>query len=376
VDKTAEVEEVKFYWTKVKNHKGGTMISNMEIDSKLDLDELLKRGMSMREFQREMTAALWSDDFFRTSDLWFCGEIVFPCILVFDELKHTYNVTKPMITLMNMSLLTLFPWSDISTLDGFLQIFIRVVSDSHVHLGVACRVVLEQIRWQTGVSLDYVPFQSFFVDSEISELSPPKNWGSGRKFLVYRNNLYHLNNFHVFLRRLYEANKERLNFELHDMNEAPGGTTFTFQDMAEFDGIILLSYIPNALRLTDALALGRAKVFTGSKDLANKFIWMNQPFGGLLAPEHWRHGLGGAAGREEVFPEGRAWSEVRAMEKMWKKTEWARTKGLTYFDSVPDLLMKLNASEVSCESDLKEQRRRAGKWWKKAVGETLREYRR
>ncbi|KAF4735832.1 hypothetical protein FOZ63_030914 [Perkinsus olseni] len=389
----------KYYWVKTVNYNG--TFDYQEISENLVADHQwiddwfpsIKAGkVTYRQFIEEAVRPFYEDDEYLRdpNTLIVCGEEFFVCLGLWHVSK------KPMILFTNMSILLLFFFKRQDDFDLFWKLFYEALSSPWVRMAVMCRLTQEQILHQTGVRVPYVPFTALHINNTHT---------MGRKdaAIFFRNNLFHLRNYHqvthALLRRNYELGYPVRVFDMNDYD-----TPLEMADLCDFRAVIMLAYIPNALRLTDMYA-AHVPIFTPDVVTSGlRHVWINKPYTGWYADAEWTArapdsvraaaGLGvlntsidgcnppevsrlvkiidifSHTGPAAVVPFA-GLNNTRGRRYWWEATEWYSTPGIQWFRDMADLMDKLEHLDVERVRDvmrghLEETRNLTLGWWRAA----------
>eukprot|EP00439_Symbiodinium_sp_Y106_P012172 s5075_g1.t2 len=242
---------------------------------------------------------------------------------------------RTMVGVLHMALLNEFPSADDANLRDMMEA-------QRIYLSISCRITAEQVAYQTGWRLPYVPFVGLGIRARYHP-------AEARRALLFRNNRQNMLTFRKALRMFLEEVATDSPVEVVDMNSGP--RVYTFQEIAAFHAVIFLPHGPSALRLTDVYAAGIPSLVP-EEPMSHKFIWSSRTFGGYdaerhclsVAPPEFRRG-----GAEEPFayhPTNylQSWAIHRFIDdrRYWYRyTEWATLPHLLPFVSLPSLVASL-----------------------------------
>ncbi|KAF4669460.1 hypothetical protein FOL47_002534 [Perkinsus chesapeaki] len=360
----------KYYWVKTVNYNGTSTYDEISRNLVSDHEWIddwfptIKAGnVTYSQFIEEGIRPFYEGNDYLSDPktMIVCGEEFFVCL----GLWHVSN--RPMILFTNMSILLLFLFKQQGDFDLFWELFYKALRHPSVRMAVMCRITQEQILRQTGIRVPYVPFTALHITES-------HTMARGDAAMFFRNNLFHLRNFHqVFhslLRRNYELGYPVRVFDMNDYD-----TPLEMRDLVDFRAVIMLAYIPNALRLTDMYA-ARVPIFTPDVLVSGlRHVWINKPYTGWYADPRWTSQAPGTI-REEVGLSHRdetlsgcsgpemdiflhtgpaalvpfiGVNQTRGRRYWWQATEWYRTPGIQWFRNMGDLMNKLetlNLTEV------------------------------
>ncbi|CAE7790368.1 unnamed protein product [Symbiodinium sp. CCMP2456] len=272
------------------------------------------------------------------ADLVLCSEPLWLCPFVRPRHGRT------MVGVLHMALLNEFPAADDANLRVFWRAFKDMMEAQKIYLSISCRITAEQVAYQTGWRLPYVPFVGLGIRARYRP-------AEARKALLFRNNRQNMLTFRKALRMFLEEVATDSPVQVVDMNSGP--RVYTFQEIAAFHAVIFLPHGPSALRLTDVYAANIPSLVP-EEPMSHKFIWSSRTFGGYdaerhclsVAPPEFRRG-----GAEEPFayhPTNylQSWAIHRFIDdrRYWYRyTEWATLPHLLPFVSLPSLVASLGA---------------------------------
>lgn len=194
----------QFFFTQVKSLRGttvGDMLADhtlapfshiTELRKAAARDELTVIEIRDRWLPREVPALI-------AADLAICSEPFWLCPML--------SLHRPgwMAAVLHMTFLNEFPFSDSSAayetnMGNFWPMFYEMTHRKNILMAVACRMTGEQVSWQTGVRVPYVPFLGLYVAARYAP-------HPAHRVLLFRNNKQHMIAFRSAL-RLFLAEAE------------------------------------------------------------------------------------------------------------------------------------------------------------------------
>eukprot|EP00929_Paragymnodinium_shiwhaense_P067553 TRINITY_DN33983_c0_g1_i4.p1 TRINITY_DN33983_c0_g1~~TRINITY_DN33983_c0_g1_i4.p1 ORF type:complete len:706 (+),score=104.63 TRINITY_DN33983_c0_g1_i4:201-2120(+) len=381
--------DIKLYFTQLKALRGtevGERLSSSTVAPFAMLKEMLTEARSGgRTFSS--VAAEWlpsnTPDLVQYGDrggraaldILVCSEPFWLCVLL-------AKCWPTFLGVLHMALLNEFPFRDEHSLQQFWQAFFDMAARKDVFLSAAAQLTVEQVAYQTGLRLCYVPFLGLHVDARYA----PEF--SQRRALLFRNNRQHAIAFQSALQLMMMTVPDAV--PVDDMNRMR--EALSFQRLAKFHAVVVLPHGPNALRLSDLYALGMPMLIP-DEPLVHKFVWASRTFACLdadpvyqsVAPKEIMDRHGSSVVERWTHPFSpfnfvRSWTLHRFIDdrRYWYQyTEWATLPHLLRFKSIPDLLEKLAAMDteallrVSVNMGRHHRLQVAGAlaWWQSALAE-------
>ncbi|CAE7669414.1 unnamed protein product [Symbiodinium sp. CCMP2592] len=336
-----EALDLELYFTRVKaiqgTDAGNWLAERVRVDFatlKKMIAELKEGATNVEEVGEAWLPAVAPGLF--DADLVLCSEPLWLCPFVRPRHGRT------MVGVLHMALLNEFPAADDVNLRVLWRAFKDMVEAQRIYLSISCRITAEQVAYQTGWRLPYVPFVGLGIRVRYHP-------AEARRALLFRNNRQNMLTFRKALRMFLQEVATDSPVEVVDMNSGP--RVYTFQEIAAFHAVIFLPHGPSALRLTDVYAAGIPSLVP-EEPMSHKFIWSSRTFGGYdaerhclsVAPPEFRRG-----GAEEPFAYHpthylQSWAIHRFIDdrRYWYRyTEWATLPHLLPFVSLPSLVETL-----------------------------------
>ena len=222
--------------------------------------------------------ALWTlteyfrkEPFLRTSQVIVCSEPLWLCMLLHAALPAGENrlLTRASAAGRVMCLLVDFEQVfGIDEVESYWEIVRGVrptLQGPRKGFTATSRITAEMLHWQAGFRVPYVPFLSFHITARYKP--------TREDLLFFRSSLPAAVPFLRVL-RLIEAEKRAAGEHVGQVTAMTAAMSYT--EIASFRAITMLPHIPNALRLSDAYAIG-IPLFIPGEPFIHKFIWPNDP---------------------------------------------------------------------------------------------------
>ena len=292
-----------------------------------------------------LTTYLHQEPFLRSSEIIVCSEPLWLCILLHASLGYDTQklVTRASAAGRVMCLLVDFEQIfGIGEVDNYWAIVRQVrvaLQGKRKPFTATSRITAEMLEWQADLRVPYVPFLSLHVEASGAKYAP----AHGKDLLFFRSALPAQVPFLRVL-RLIEAEKRARGEQLATVTAMT--KPMAYSEIASFRAVAMLPHIPNALRLSDAYAMG-IPVFVPDEPFIHKFVWPDDPLP-LLSKARMTDG----PVRHSPLhfqSEGRRYYKFREDRHYWLQyTEWRLRPHLLRFSALAWLL-----GRIECKSKLR-----------------------
>ena len=286
-----------------------------------------------------ISQALWAlteffrrEPFLRTSHSIVCSEPLWLCILLQASLAGSGEkrlLTRASAAGRVMCLLVDFEQVfGLDEVDNYWEVVRRVTPTLQGPLKpftATSRITAEMLDWQAGLRVPYVPFLSLHVTARYAPVQ--------EDLLFFRSSLPAAVPFLRVL-RLIEAEKRAAGERVGKVTAMSAmSKAMSYSEIASFRAVAMLPHIPNALRLSDAYAIG-IPLFIPGEPYIHKFTWPDDPLP-LLSKARL------AKGFVRMSPLGfqsemRRFYKFREERHYWLQyTEWWLRPHLLHFSTLP-----------------------------------------